>query len=232
MKSNIPEIYRDNKFDFHEFASNILFEKLKKIETQSNQKINIALSGGNTPLPILEILKNKKLNWERFNFFMVDERSVPLESPLSNFGNIEKIFFQYITSSKFSMVQTGVSYDKSINDYKDSIVENVPIKENGFPEFDLILLGMGDDGHIASLFPGTKALIEEKEIVVLNNVPQLDTDRITISYPVILNAKEIVVLVKGNSKEKIIRELYSGKAPKYPILKVVNLHSNLKWLIG
>ena len=190
MKSNIPEIYRDNKFDFHEFASNILFEKLKKIETQSNQKINIALSGGNTPLPILEILKNKKLNWERFNFFMVDERSVPLESPLSNFGNIEKIFFQYITSSKFSMVQTGVSYDKSINDYKDSIVENVPIKENGFPEFDLILLGMGDDGHIASLFPGTKALIEEKEIVVLNNVPQLDTDRITISYPVILNAKE------------------------------------------
>jgi 6-phosphogluconolactonase len=232
MKSNVPEIYRDNKLDFYEFASTVLFEKFKKIQTQSSLKINIALSGGNTPLPILEILKNKKLNWERFNFFMVDERIVPLESPLSNFGNIEKVFFQYIISSKFSMVQTGVSYDKSINNYKDRIIENVPINENGFPEFDLILLGMGDDGHIASLFPGTKALIEDKEIVILNDVPQLDTERITITYPVILNAKEIVVVVKGNSKERIIRELYSGKAPKYPILKVVNLHSNLKWLIG
>jgi 6-phosphogluconolactonase len=74
--------------------------------------------------------------------------------------------------------------------------------------------------------------LEAKQLVVLNEVPQLQTKRITLTYPVLLNSKGIIVIVNGESKEKIIKELYSEASPDYPILKVINSHSNLKWLIG
>lgn len=232
MKTKRINFFKDKENNFDKFASDFLFEALKQIEITSFGKINIALSGGNTPLPILEILQKEKLAWDRFNFFMVDERCVPNDNPLSNFGNIQKVFFNQISSSKFSMVQDGTSYNESIAIYIDAIIKNVSATINGIPEFDLVLLGMGDDGHTASLFPETKALLEDNEIVVLNKVPQLQSERITITYPLILNSKEIIVIIKGESKEKIISELYGGESFDYPILKVAKLHSNLKWLIA
>ena len=232
MKRKQSEIHIYNEFNFEESISIFLFEQLKQIEIKSVGKINIALSGGNTPLPILEVLKKQKLDWQRYNFFMVDERCVPIDDSSSNFGNIAKVLFNHISSSNFSMVQKGFSYNESMTNYKRHLIENVPFNENGIPKFDLILLGMGDDGHTASLFPETEALLEENEIVIINKIPQLNTERITITYPVILNANEIIVIVKGNSKEKIIDELYSGNSKYYPMLKVVKSHPNLKWLIG
>lgn len=232
MKTNLPRFFKNTGTNFNEFASDFLFETLQEIQINTVGAINIALSGGNTPLPILDLLQKKKLSWERFNFFMVDERCVTNDDPLSNFGNIQKVFFDQIASSKFPMVQDGITYEKSITVYKEELLKYVPINSSGFPEFDLILLGMGDDGHTASLFPETNALLETKELVVLNEVPQLQTKRMTLTYPVLLNSKEIIVIVNGESKEKIIKELYSEASPDYPILKLINSHSNLKWLIG
>jgi 6-phosphogluconolactonase len=232
MKTKNNVFFKHTQTNFNKFASDFLFETLKAIEIKTVGKINIALSGGNTPLPILDLLQKKELAWERFNFFMVDERCVTNDDPLSNFGNIQKVFFNQIASSKFPMVQDGISYEKSITVYKEELLKYVPLNSTGFPEFDLILLGMGDDGHTASLFPETQALLENIELVVLNEVPQLQTERITITYPVLLNCKEIIVIVKGESKEKIIKELYSDASPDYPILKLVKSHANLKWLIG
>ena len=232
MKTNPTHFFKNTGINFNEFASDFLFGTLQEIQVNTVGAINIALSGGNTPLPILDLLQKKKLSWERFNFFMVDERCVTNDDPLSNFGNIQKVFFDQIASSKFPMVQDGITYEKSITVYKEELLKHVPINSSGFPIFDLILLGMGDDGHTGSLFPETNALLETKELVVLNEVPQLQTKRITLTYPVLLNSKEIIVIVNGESKEKIIAELYSGASPDYPILKLTNSHSNLKWLIG
>ena len=231
MNNNRPEIYSSKAVDFNQYASEFLFEKLQQLELNNLGNINIALSGGTTPLPVLEILKTKKLNWSRFNFFMVDERVVSIDDDSSNFGNINKVFFDAIESTRFSMVQNGISTSDSIAIYQQNISTTVPIDPNGFPQFDLILLGMGDDGHTASLFPNTEALQEQKELVVLNKVPQLNTERITLTYPVLLHSKEIIVMVKGESKLKIITELYASESHNYPISKIVADHSNLKWIV-
>jgi 6-phosphogluconolactonase len=234
MKNNREPniIFKERSINYNYFAGEFLLKTLIKFQKESKGKISVALSGGSTPLPILEILMTKKLDWERFNFFMVDERCVSLENSSSNYGNIYKIFFNKIQSNNYSMVQEGLSFNESIKKYKKDIIENVAIGENGFPKFDLILLGMGDDGHTASLFPNTNALIEKNEVAVINKVPQLKTERITLTYPTILNAIEIIVMVKGENKEEIISELYSSSSKKYPMLKIVEEHSNLKWLIG
>lgn len=232
MKNDSLHIFRNTKEDFNEYASDFLFNRIQEILNSTLCNINIALSGGNTPLPILSRLKNRKIKWERINFFMVDERCVSIKSELSNFGNISKVFFDKIPSKKISMVKEGLSFEESLIEYKKAILENLAIKQNGLPKFDLIVLGMGDDGHTASLFPETEALLEENEIVVINQVPQLNTERMTLTYPIILNSNEIVVIVKGVSKEKIIEELYSINSYNYPISRIVNEHSNLKWLIG
>jgi 6-phosphogluconolactonase len=231
MNSNKPKIYSFKGVDFNQYASDFLFEKLQQLESNNLGKINIALSGGTTPLPVLEILKTKKLDWSRFNFFMVDERVVSIDDDSSNFGNINKVFFDGIASTRFSMIQNGISTSESIDFYQQNISTIVPIDSNGFPQFDLILLGMGDDGHTASLFPNTEALLEQKEFVVLNKVPQLNTERITLTYPILLNSKEIIVMVKGEAKSKIITELYVSKSHNYPISKIVAEHSNLKWIV-
>jgi 6-phosphogluconolactonase len=232
METKKASFFKNAEINFADFASDFLFESLQEIELNTVGPINIALSGGNTPLPILQLLQKKRLSWDRYSFFMVDERCVANDNPASNYGNIQKVFFNQIESSKFPVVREGISYKESLAFYKEEIVKHVPINANGFPEFDLILLGMGDDGHTASLFPETKALLETKEVVVLNEVPQLKTKRITLTYPVLINSKQIIVIVKGESKEEIIKELYSGASPDYPILKLINSHSNLKWLIG
>lgn len=233
MNMGIPEIYKsDSEEDFIRFSTDFLFNTFRRIEANAQRKINIALSGGSTPLPILKSLKEKKINWSSINFFLVDERMVPLQSSESNYGNIAKVFFDFISSAAFSIIQENHSYFESIDLYRDNLLTHVPSGTNGIPQFDLILLGMGDDGHTASLFPGTDALGLENDIVVINPVPQLSTERITLTYPIILNAKEIVVVVKGKNKQKIIDELYSGQLNNYPISKIIQSHQNLKWLVG
>jgi 6-phosphogluconolactonase len=114
MKTKKPIFFKNTESNFEKFASDFLFETFKEIEINTVGAINIALSGGNTPLPILKMLQNEKLSWDRFNFFMVDERCVANDDPLSNFGNIQKVFFNDIVSSKFPLLQDGVSYHQSI----------------------------------------------------------------------------------------------------------------------
>jgi 6-phosphogluconolactonase len=232
MKNKEPQIYKVDKVNFNDFAADFLYRTLKKIETAVEVKINIALSGGNTPLPILLKLKHKQLNWKRYNFFMVDERCVSITNDLSNFGNINDLFFKDIPSKYFSMVLRGVSFTESVENYKANINKHLTKRSGSFAQFDLSLLGMGEDGHTASLFPETEGLMEENEIVIINKVPQLNTERITLTYPIILNASEIIVMVKGKSKESIIQEIYSGTCKGYPIAKIAREHSNIKWLIA
>ena len=224
-------IHIDSCFDYTELVTEILFKKIQSLEQNSSGKIYIALSGGNTPLPILEKLCNKKLNWEKFVFFLVDERCVPNQDESSNYGNIKKIFYNSIPSESYSIVKNGKTYQESTELYGQEIIQNVPFKDE-VPSFDLILLGMGDDGHTASLFPNTFALKENKKFVVLNEVPQLNTSRITLTYPVLKNAKEVLVLMKGEQKEQIMNQMYSEENISYPMYKVIQEQNNLSWIIS
>ena len=230
MKNNFKQnIIKQKEFDL--FSAEFLYNVLKKL-SKNKKNISIALSGGSTPLPILGLLKDYKLNWEYFNFFMVDERSVPTSNPSSNFGNIEKIFFTDVNSASHSMINDNYSIEECAINYEKLLYSKVPLGENSFPIFDLILLGIGDDGHTASLFPETKGLYESEKVVIKNNVPQLNTERITLTYPVILNSSKIIILAKGAAKDEILKEIKVGNGDHYPIARIINSNVDTTCILG
>lgn len=230
MKNNFKQkILKEKEFD--SFSAEFLYTTLKTL-SENKKNISIALSGGSTPLPILALLKDYKLNWKYFNFFLVDERNVSISSSFSNYGNIEKVFFRYINSSYYSMINDNLSVEECAINYEKLIFSKIPLAENNLPIFDLILLGIGDDGHTASLFPETKGLNESKKAVIKNSVPQLKTDRITLTYPVILNASKIIILAKGATKNEILKEIKMGKGDNYPITQIINANVDTTSILG
>jgi len=230
IKNNFKQnILKEKEFD--SFSAEFLYNTLKTL-SENKKNISIALSGGSTPLPILSILKEYKLNWEYFNFFMVDERNVSISSSSSNYGNIEKVFFRDINSSSHSMINDNYSIEECAINYENLLCTKIPLGENSLPIFDLILLGIGDDGHTASLFPDTKGLNESKKVVIKNSVPQLNTERITLTYPVLLNASKIIILAKGVAKDEILKEIKMGKGDHYPIAQIINSNVDTTCVLG
>jgi 6-phosphogluconolactonase len=230
MKNNFKQnILKEKEFD--SFSAEFLYNTLKTL-SENKKNISIALSGGSTPLPILSILKQYKLNWEYFNFFMVDERNVSISSSSSNYGNIEKVFLRDVNSSSHSMINDNYSIEKCAINYEKLLWSKIPLGGNSLPVFDLILLGIGDDGHTASLFPETKGLNESEKVVIKNSVPQLNTERITLTYPVILNASKIIILAKGATKNEILKEIKIGKGNHYPIARIINSNVDTTCILG
>jgi len=230
MKNNFNQkILKEKEFD--SFSAEFLHNTLKTL-SKNKKNISIALSGGSTPLPILSILKDYKLNWEYFNFFMVDERNVSISSSSSNYGNIEKVFLRDVNSSSHSMIGDNYSIDECVINYEKLLFSKIPLGENNLPVFDLILLGIGDDGHTASLFPDTKGLNESKKLVIKNSVPQLNTERITLTYPVLLNASKIIILAKGAAKDEILKEIEMGIGNHYPIAWIINSNVDTTCILG
>lgn len=228
MKNKVQNIFTSSIHDFNQFSANFIKEKLEKIVHK--KVINIALSGGSTPIPILNILKEYPLNWERFNFYLVDERFVNINSEESNYKNINASFFKDITSVNFSILKENSSLDEMVSSYNEQIKNNLNCTQLNIPKFDLIILGMGTDGHTASLFPNTEALHEQDAFVVKNYIPQLDSFRITLSYPVLLSGKERIILIKGKGKESVFKEIIGGQGIQYPITKLLGPNTN--WIIG
>lgn len=228
MKNKDQNIVITNIQDFNAFSANFIKERLDAIVTKN--KINIALSGGSTPLPILNILKDFNLNWDKFNFFLVDERIVNVDSNESNYKNINDVFYRYISSKSYPVIQENITLDEMVLAYNKHIQENVNFIKPNQPKFDMIILGMGDDGHTASLFPNTQALNECDEIVVKNYVPQMKSHRVTLTFPTLLACEEIIILIKGKEKIKIFEEIIIGKGKKYPVSKLMS--SKLNWIIG
>jgi len=230
MKNNFKQnILKEKEFD--SFSAEFLYNTLKAL-SENKKNISIALSGGSTPLPILGLLKEYKLNWKYFNFFMVDERNVSISSSSSNYGNIEKVFFRDVNSSSHSMINDNDSIEECAINYEKLLCSKIPLGENNLPIFDLILLGIGDDGHTASLFPETKGLNESKKWVIKNSVPQLSTERITLTYPVILNASKIIILAKGAAKDEILKEIEMGIGNHYPIARIINSNVDTTCILG
>ena len=230
MKNNFTQnVVKEKEFD--SFSAEFLYKTLQ-ILSENKKNVSIALSGGSTPLPILRTLKKYNLNWEYFNFFMVDERNVSISNSSSNYGNIEKVFFRDVNSFSYSMINGNYSIENCAINYEKLLFSKIPLGENNLPIFDLILLGIGDDGHTASLFTDTKGLSEIKKAVIKNYIPQLSTYRLTLTYPVILNASKIIILAKGKSKDKILKKIKIGKGDHFPITKIINSNVDTTCILG
>jgi 6-phosphogluconolactonase len=218
-------------------------EKFIEIGTDSIErrgKCSVALAGGSTPKALYKMLADDefkdKIDWRKVYFFFGDERNVLPDDDESNFKMARENLLQplNIDDKNIFRWQTELLDAKKIaEDYQKNIIEFYELKEDEFPRFDLILLGMGDDGHTASLFPFSQALGETKEIAVANSVEKLDTIRLTLTFPVINNAANVIFLVKGADKAETLREVLEGKnePQKYPSQSVKPREGDLYWLI-
>ncbi len=185
-------------------------------------KINLGISGGNTPKLLFEVLATEyknKINWERIYFYWVDERCVSPESIESNYGMTRKILFEKINIPDSNIHRIHGENDPASEAvrYSDLIKNNLKT-ENGFPKFDLILLGMGDDGHTASIFPDRLDLLKSEVVCAVTVHPESKQKRITLTGKTINNADKIYFLVTGKGKAEVIFEIIEkiNNYLKYP----------------
>lgn len=198
----------------------------------SNSSFSIALAGGKTPQLLFQELAQNSSSWEGWQIFFSDERLVPPEHPDSNFGTAYRLWLQQIPESCYFRFH-GEAKDSALEAkrYETAIEKRVP-RQTGhlFPSFDLILLGMGNDGHTASLFPETNALQEEKRGVVVNQTPY--GPRFTFTFPLINHAKQVWILVTGAEKSDCLHDVFqTDSAPQYPVQKVNPFTGQLCWFI-
>lgn len=180
----------------------------------------LALTGGSTPLVVCPLLvvppRIGQLDWSRVEFFWGDERAVPPDHPDSNYRLAEMTLFEYLPGIRMSQVHRmpadAPDLDAAARAYEAELRRTLgdTMGRDRRPRFDLIWLGMGADGHTASLFPGTKALDERERWVVANWVPSLEAWRMTLTFPVINDAREALIVVTGSDKADAVAAIRSG----------------------
>jgi 6-phosphogluconolactonase len=196
-----------------ELAYRNLYELLTN---RDNELATIALSGGSTPKRLYERMTQDAEDasvWQKAHWFVSDERNVPLDHPDSNFGLADRILFQPTSIPRSLLHPVPIHIDSPATaaaEYETTIESLVPRSTEGRPSFDLIFLGLGDDAHTASLFPGTPALHESTRNVVDNYIPKLSTHRITFTASLINSAKQVVFLVSGSSKTTALEQIWHG----------------------
>ena len=176
----------------------------------------LALTGGSTPLAVCPLLvvppRVRMLDWTKVEFFFGDERAVPPNDPESNFNTARLALLDYLPRLRMEQVHRMPceleDLDAGAWQYEEELRR--VIGGEGIPRFDLVWLGMGADGHTASLFPGTPALDERERLVVANWVPSLDAWRMTLTYPVLNAAREAMFVVNGADKADAIARVRSG----------------------
>jgi 6-phosphogluconolactonase len=197
-------------------------------------RVCIALSGGRTPERLFTLLADRykdSIPWNSIHFFWVDERCVPVESDESNFGTAQRLLFSKVAISEENVhpAYTTNCPETELKRYIREIEMHVP-QYNKRPCFDVMLLGMGADGHTASLFPGREDLFATDDVCALVKHPQTGQQRITLTGKVINNAREIVFLVTGSEKASRVQDvLKKHTAELLPARLVQPVHGRLSW---
>ncbi len=182
--------------------------------------VRVVLSGGKTPKFLYRLLTEpnwrQRVDWQRLRFFWSDERSVPPTHPESNFRMAWEALLAPLGVGKnqiFRMRGEASDLEAAAREYESEIARNFGIAAGaGVPQFDFVLLGLGADGHTASLFPHTAALAERRRWVVANVVPQLGATRITLTYPILNAARCVLFLVGGSSKAEAVARVFDPDA--------------------
>lgn len=204
------------------------------------EHFNIALSGGSTPRALHRVLVappyREQVDWERMQYFWGDERFVPPDDPESNYRMARATLLAEapVTSDQVHRVPTERGDPAMVAElYEADIRREMNVLPGQLPRFDLILLGMGPDGHCASLFPHTEALHVRDRLVTANFVPKLNANRITLTAPAINNAAAVVFLVAGADKADALAAVLEGpRDPEtYPSQLIAPEHGALHWLI-
>lgn len=190
------------------------------VDAQTERGIcNIALSGGNTPRPILSLLAtspySSRINFNKLHVFFVDERCVPPTDDQSNYKMINECFLKFvkIPAENVHRMKGEIDAVQAAEEYQQDIIKHFGTEE---PEFDLILLGMGPEGHTASLFPGTAAVSDRKSLVIGHFVPNVNANRITMGQRLLNKGRIVMFVVTDTSKADVLNLIFH--APYCPVL--------------
>jgi 6-phosphogluconolactonase len=198
---------------------------------------SVALSGGSTPKGLYSLLASKRgpaVPWAETSIFFSDERFVPPDDPESNFRMAKETLLSKVSvpaANIFRLKTEESDPDRVASQYQTVIENHFASSRGAVPVFDLILLGLGPDGHTASLFPGSAALDEKKRLVVSNWVEKFKTYRLTFTYPIINRAACVMFLVSGNDKAEIVREVFEHPEARVPAQGVNPTSGQLLWLM-
>lgn len=215
-------------------------EDLKRMITDSlrvNKTFTFALSGGSTPELLFSVLGDKyskSIPWELVHFFWGDERCVPSDDPESNYGMAHKKLFQKVDIPSSNIHRIAGENDPQ----KEAVRYSLEIcaftkNRDGLPEFDLMMLGLGEDGHTASIFPGNAELLDSEKICEVAVHPVSKQKRITITGRVINNSNSIAFLVTGSKKAGIVEKIINNDLYRknFPAGNIVPVYGNLSWFL-
>lgn len=224
-----------------EFSVNEIIKDLIQIANESIEKRGrflISLAGGNTPMKIYEKLADASLDWSRVHFFWGDERCVPMDDVGNSYGQIKKVLLDKIHATNIHRINTDPSTSSGQRLKPDSAATHYahtlkffaepPLD---FPRFDLVLLGLGEDGHTASLFPNSPVDVEEPVIAVTAHYQDRPANRVTLTPKVFNEAREIWFLVTGKNKAEILNTVLHGEKnlQLYPAQRIQPKDGNLIW---
>lgn len=214
------------------------FARLAIEAVRERGRFTVALSGGSSPPMVYERLLQddlrKTIPWDKIHYFIGDERCVSDDSPENNFGVARRQLLSKVNAPaehEHPLVGQDKDAAGAALKYEGELRKFFGAKEGEFPVFDLIWLGMGPDGHCASLFPGTKALNETGRLVVENYVEKLSANRITFTFPLINNAREVFFVSHGADKAAVLAEALTSNVVKYPVQNVNPAHGQLVWFV-
>ena len=195
----------------------------------------VAFSGGLTPVPFFKTISRFKNNplWKKTFIFQVDERYVPKTSVQSNFRSIQKNFLEpahFPLQNVFAMPTESDSPQETAENYALTLQDEFRVNAETPPDFDFLLLGVGFDGHTASLFPGSEALKESSKFVVATEQSQTGQPRISLTLPVINNAENIGFLITDGPKSKVVKEILGGQS-HLPAAKVLPQKGHLTFFL-
>jgi 6-phosphogluconolactonase len=196
----------------------------------------VALSGGNTPRQMLEILASDEfrgqVDWAKVHVFWGDERAVPPTNPESNYGMARRELLIRVPipeGNVHRMEAEKASIGRAAHEYEEVLRKYLELDDRGFPRFHLIFLGMGNDGHTASLFPGPRVTRQTSRWVSTPTVTKLNMRRMTLTLPVLDAALRVVFLVVGSEKAQMLHAVLEEKNdPPYPAQLVQPRHRGLK----
>jgi len=208
------------------------------IQTRARESIDerhqfrIALSGGNTPRSVYAEMAKRDLPWEKFLFTFGDERCVPPENDESNFRMANEALFRPASVPDLSILRMRGEIEPVLaaKEYEAQLDVLAAKRGEKIYEHDLILLGLGDDGHTASLFPGTEALSETERRVMANYVPKFNSWRLTFTFPLIFAARTVCFLIGANKDPKLIERIFSGDSA-LPAARVDQNAKSVTWII-
>jgi 6-phosphogluconolactonase len=231
----LPDLTALNRSVVHEFTRAALDA------VTARGRFAVALAGGSTPRAMYELLAvgrrhgHPKLPWSRLHFFFGDERAVPPDHPESNFRMASEALLAHVPvpAANVHRIHAELEPARAAEDYEADLRRFFALSLHGLPRFDLILLGLGADGHTASLFAGSPALRETRRLVTAHPASQSRAARLTLTLPVLNAAAEVLFVVSGADKAPVVRAVLHGPArrPALPAQRVRPDKGRLLWLL-